>query len=100
MRLNKKIYQNFFVKNAIYQAIRNNIVAKQITELILLFHESITKLVFFWPNMDPKIFKFKYYKNMVTECWDLTPNRVQMYHLYILIKLILYVIYRNGILMK
>ena len=31
---------------ALYQAIRNNIVAKKTTELVLLFHKNITKLVF------------------------------------------------------
>ena len=45
------------ISNRIYQAIRNNIVAKKTTELVLLFHNNITKLVFLWPNMDKKIFK-------------------------------------------
>ena len=40
-----------------YQAIRNNIVAKKTTELVLLFHKKTTKLVFLWPNMSQKCFK-------------------------------------------
>ena len=35
-------------------AIRNNIVAKKTTEFVLLFHKSITKLIFFWSNWDKK----------------------------------------------
>ena len=35
-------------------AIRNNIVAKKTTELVLLFHKKTTKLVFLWPNMSQK----------------------------------------------
>ena len=57
-------------KNNLYQAIRNNIVAKKTTELVLLFHENITKLVFLLPKMSQKSFKvlnknitFKSYNN-------------------------------------
>ena len=39
------------------QAIRNNIVAKKTTELVLLFHKNLTKLVFLPPNMSQKNFK-------------------------------------------
>ena len=38
----------------LYQAIRNNIVAIKTTELVLLFHKNITKLVFLWPNISQK----------------------------------------------
>ena len=38
------------------KAIRNNIVAKQTTELVLLFHKK-NKLVFLWTNMSQKSFK-------------------------------------------
>ena len=33
-------------------AIRNNIVAKKTTELMVLFHKKKTKIVFIWPSMD------------------------------------------------
>ena len=33
------------------------VLAKKTTELILLFHKNITKLVFLWPNMGQKSFK-------------------------------------------
>ena len=42
---------------AIYKAIRNNIMAKKTTELVLLSHKKTTKLVFVWPNMDQLCFK-------------------------------------------
>ena len=35
-------------------AIINNIGKKKTTELVLLFHKNITKLVFLWPNPGPK----------------------------------------------
>ena len=38
-------------------AIRNNIVAKKTTELVLLLHKKTTKLVFLWLNMGQKSFK-------------------------------------------
>ena len=41
----------------LYKAIRNNIVAKKTTELVLIFHKKITKLVFLWPNMSQLCFK-------------------------------------------
>ena len=41
----------------LYQAIRNNIVAKKTTELVLSFLKKATKLVFFWPNMGQFCFK-------------------------------------------
>ena len=40
--------------NGLYLAIKNNIVTKNTTELVLLFHKNITKLVFLWPNMNQK----------------------------------------------
>ena len=43
--------------NGLYKTIRNNIVAKKTTELVLLFHKKTTKLVFLWPNIDQKCFK-------------------------------------------
>ena len=33
------------------------ILDKKTTELVLLFHKNITKLVFLWPNMSQKCFK-------------------------------------------
>ena len=45
------------ISNSLYQAIRNNIVTKKTTELVLLFYNNTTKLVFLWPNMGQKIFK-------------------------------------------
>ena len=44
-------------------AIRNNIMAKKTTELVLLFHEKTTNLVFLWPNMG-KLFL----KVLITRC--------------------------------
>ena len=40
-----------------YQAIRNNIVAKKTTELVLLLHKKINKLVFLRPNICQLCFK-------------------------------------------
>ena len=40
-----------------YIAIRNNIVAKKTTALVLLFNKNVTKLVYLWPNMGQKCFK-------------------------------------------
>ena len=41
--------------NGLILAVRNNIVAKKTTELVLLFHEKTTKLVFFTlAEYDPK----------------------------------------------
>ena len=45
------------ISNGLYQAIKNNIVAKKTTELVLLFHKNITKQVFLCPNMNHKWFK-------------------------------------------
>ena len=57
----KNEFRCLFVHNIIFnglcQTIRNNIVAKKTTELVLLFHKNITKLVFIWPNMGQKSFK-------------------------------------------
>ena len=66
--------------NGIYQAIRNNIVT---TELVLLFHKNITKLVFLWSNKSQKSFKvlrayrglkkilyFLYQKFFLNLIWD------------------------------
>ena len=50
-------------------AIRNNIVAKKRTELVVPFHKKTTKLVFLWPNMDQLCFKV-YFNNHATE-WRL-----------------------------
>ena len=32
-------------------AIRNNVVAKEATELVVIFHKKTTKLVYLWPNI-------------------------------------------------
>ena len=45
------------ISNGLIEAIRNNIVAKMTTELVLLFHKNIIKLVLLWPNMGQKCFK-------------------------------------------
>ena len=39
------------------KVIRNNIVAKKTTKLLLLFYEKTTKLDFLWPNMGQKSIK-------------------------------------------
>ena len=43
--------------SVVFLAIRNNIVAKKTTELVLLFHKKATKLVFLRPNMSQKASK-------------------------------------------
>ena len=45
------------ISNGLYEAIRNNIVAKKTTDLVLPFHKNITKLVFLWSNMGQKTIK-------------------------------------------
>ena len=45
------------ISNGLIQAMRNNIVAIKTTELFLLFHKNITKLVFLCPNMGQKSIK-------------------------------------------
>ena len=45
------------ISNGLYQDIRNNIMAKKTTELVLLFHKKTTKIVFLWPNMGQKSIK-------------------------------------------
>ena len=42
------------------------ILAKKTTELVLLFHKNITKLVFLWPNMGQKCFKVLTYTDFFT----------------------------------
>ena len=51
------LFDHNIISNGIYQVIRNNIVAKKTTELVLLFHKNITKLIFLWPNIGQRIFK-------------------------------------------
>ena len=46
----------FLMSYNLYQAIRNNIVAKKKTELVLLFYKNITKLIFLWRNIGQKCF--------------------------------------------
>ena len=45
------------ISNGLIKAIRNNIVTKRTTELVLLFHKNITQLIFLRPNMGQKSFK-------------------------------------------
>ena len=45
------------ISNDLYQAIRNNIVAKKTIELVFIFHKKTTKLVFIWLNMGQKSIK-------------------------------------------
>ena len=52
-----KFFWPNIISNGLYQTIRNNIVAKKTTELVLLFHKNITELVFLWSNMSQKCFK-------------------------------------------
>ena len=47
----KKENYIIIISNGLYQAIRNKIVAKKTTELVLIFHKKTTKIVFLWPNM-------------------------------------------------
>ena len=51
------LFGHNIISNGLYQAIKNNIVAKNTTGLVLLFHKNITKLVLIWPNMSQKNFK-------------------------------------------
>ena len=51
------LFGHCIISNGLYQAIRNNIVPKKTTELVLLFHTNMTRLVFHWPNMSQKCFK-------------------------------------------
>ena len=39
------------ISKGLIQAIKNNIMAKKTTELVLFFHKKTTRLVFLWPNM-------------------------------------------------
>ena len=50
-------FWSIFFSNGLYQAIRNNIVAKKTTKLVFLFHKNTNKLVFLWPNMGQKSIK-------------------------------------------
>ena len=51
------LFGHNIISNGLYQAIKNNIVAKKTTELVLLFHTKTTKLVFLLPNMGQKSIK-------------------------------------------
>ena len=71
-RTSSVVFLANIISNGLYQAIRFNIVAKMTTELVLLFHEKTTKLVFLKPNMGQlcfKMLKFNY----------LTIERLQVY---------------------
>ena len=57
-RTSSVVFLANIISNVLYQAIRNNIVAKNPTELILFFfNKKTTKLVFLWPYMDQKALK-------------------------------------------
>ena len=51
------LFDHNIISNGLYQALRNKIVAKMTTELIILFSKNITKLVFLCPNMGQKSIK-------------------------------------------
>ena len=51
------LFGHNIISNDLYQAIKNNIVIKKSTEIVLFFHKNVTKLVFLWPNMDQKSIK-------------------------------------------
>ena len=53
---NSVVFLGNIISYGLYQIIRNNIVTKKTTEL-LLFHKNTTKLVLLWPNMSQKIMK-------------------------------------------
>ena len=57
MRTSSLVFLANIISNALYQTIRNNVVAKKTTELVLLFHKKTTKLIFFWSNMSQICFK-------------------------------------------
>ena len=69
----------FFMK----KAIRNNIVAKKTTELVLFFHKDITKLVFICPNMSQKSIKvfIKLLKYINTQV-KFTNHTYSFYYMY------------------
>ena len=47
--------------NGLVQAIRNNIVAKKTTEIVILFHKKTTKSVFLWLILSQKSIKMLTY---------------------------------------
>ena len=68
MRTSFVVFLPNIISNGLYQAMRNNIVAKNTTELVFLFHKKTTELVFLWPNMSQKSIKVlielkEFYKN-------------------------------------
>ena len=62
------IFGHNIISNGLYQAIRNNIDYKT-TELVLLFHKNITKLVFLWSNMSQKSFKVLKFRMNIANIW-------------------------------
>ena len=50
------LFGHNIIFNGLYQAIRN-IIGQMITELVLLLHKEITKLILIWSNMSQKCFK-------------------------------------------
>ena len=56
-RTSSVVFLANIISNGQILAIRKNIVAKKTTELVLLFHKNINKLVFHWLNMSEKSFK-------------------------------------------
>ena len=56
-RTNSVVFLANIISSGLIYAIRNNIVAKKTTELVLLFNKNITKLFSLWPNMGQKSFK-------------------------------------------
>ena len=65
MRTSSVVVLTNIIYNGLYQAIRNNIVAKKTTELVLLFRKKTTELVFLWPNMSQKSIKVLISKKML-----------------------------------
>ena len=74
------LFGHDIISNGLYQAIKNNIVAKKTTELALLFHKKTTKPVFHWPNMSQKASKnefsclFTYLILQTSEEWWIIKN--------------------------
>ena len=67
-------------------AIRNNIVAKKTTELVLLFHKKTTKLFFLVPNMGQKNIKVLI-KYIINVCGYISYIDIKYIVLYIFMKL-------------
>ena len=51
-------FSSVFGHNIIYNGLYHDIIlANETTELVLLYHKNIAKLVFLWLNIEPKMFQ-------------------------------------------